>query len=74
MNNNINLTKLREAREKKGLSLAQVAKYLDMSKSSVWFHEQNRVAIPANVLFEVCKLYGITPNDLMLTEKGGGAA
>ena len=40
MSNNINLTKLREAREKKGLSLSQVAKYLCMSKSSVWLHEK----------------------------------
>lgn len=70
MSNNINLTKLREAREKKGLSLSQVAKYLCMSKSSVWLHEKNRMAISANTLFEICKLYCITPNDLMITEKG----
>lgn len=69
-NDSIDLKKLRLARESAGFSLSSAATALRTSKFSVYSYEKNRIAMPASILFRMCKLYGITPNDLMITEKG----
>lgn len=66
----INLQWLRQARRKKHLNLAQVAKYLGKNKATVWRWENGRSQISMNNLFKLANLYGIEVSSLLEVEDG----
>lgn len=55
----INLEWLRQARRKKHLHLAQVAKLLGKNKATVWRWENGKSQISMKNLFKLTNLYGI---------------
>lgn len=61
----INLEWLRQARRKKHLHLAQVAKLLGKNKATVWRWENGKSQISMKNLFKLANLYGIEINDVM---------
>lgn len=55
---------LKEAREKKGLSLAQAGEKVGRHKASIMRYEQGASRIDMETLSELCQLYGLTIKDL----------
>ncbi len=55
---------LREAREKKGLSIDEVAKTLNLSISQIQQYETNQNHTAAS-LATLCKMYYVTPNEIL---------
>ena len=54
---------LREARERKGLTRAEVGKRFDKTDKAVGHWETGQSSPDANILFELCDLYGISIDD-----------
>lgn len=53
---------LRRAREASGLTQAQAARALGISRQSIWSYEHGRGRPSADVFLRMCVLYRITPD------------
>lgn len=51
--------RIKELRERRGLSLSEVATKLKMSKSSIHGYEKGKVRIYWDVLIQLCKIYDV---------------
>ncbi len=56
---------LRAARNRAGLTQAEAARLLGLSRQTLWSYERGRGLPSANVLARICVLYGVTPQDLV---------
>lgn len=61
----INLQWLRQARRKKHLNMAQVAKHLGKNKATIWRWENGKSQISMNNLCKLAHLYGIEVSSVM---------
>lgn len=60
----IDPAKLREARERKGLSQAQVAQSVGVQKAAISKIEVGQGLPSANILARLCELYGVDISDI----------
>ncbi len=65
MANRIFSTRIKELRERKGLSMEQLANNLSVTKSRVNMWENNGTVPRMNVLIEVAKFFGVTTDYLL---------
>lgn len=56
---------LKRIRQAKGLSLWQVAQQLGCWPSSLWRIENEQRKLKADMLFQLCQIYGIKPEQLL---------
>ncbi|CCV66441.1 hypothetical protein BN8531420 [Paracholeplasma brassicae] len=59
------MNKLKEFREKKGLSQRDVAKTMNLSQAQYWRLEKDLSLLNTNQIFQLCKLFDCTPNELL---------
>jgi transcriptional regulator with XRE-family HTH domain len=60
----IDYYKLRQARRKAGLRLSDVAEQIGVNKATYWRWENNATHMPAEALFLILALYGVTIDDI----------
>lgn len=65
----IDYSKLREARERRGLMQAWVAEQIGVSKQSLSAYENNVSSPPSDVLARLCKLYDSDISDFTIEEQ-----
>ena len=59
------MNKLKELREKKGLSQRDMAKVMDISQASYWSLEKEKSLLNSRQIILLSKFFGCTPNDLL---------
>lgn len=57
--------RIAELREKRGLTLSQLAKLVGMSKSALWAVEQGRVSPTISTLWKIANALGVTFGELV---------
>ena len=56
---------IRDFREDNDLSQTEVAKYLNIPRSTYGHYETGNSKVPIETIIQLCKLYNITPNDFL---------
>lgn len=56
---------LKYYRTRKGLTLEEVGNHFDMTHKAVQFWENGRTSIKLTIFVELCKLYDVTPNQVL---------
>ena len=59
------LQKLKSYRKAANLTQQEVAELLQIPQSQIVRYEQGKNELPLRYLIQLCKIYGITPNDLL---------
>lgn len=59
------MNKLKELREKKGLSQRDMAKAMNLSQAQYWRLEKEISLLSAKQIIELSHFFGCTPNDLL---------
>ncbi|MCY0893067.1 MAG: helix-turn-helix transcriptional regulator [Acidibacillus sp.] len=57
--------RLKEARERNGLSLTDVQRAIEVNRGAITSYETMRTVPPLQYLIELCALYGITPSAIL---------
>ena len=57
--------KIRELREMSGLSMEVVSGLINVSTSSYHNYESRGIAPNANVVISLCRVFGVSPNELL---------
>lgn len=57
--------KLREVRKAKGLTQEEVSEFLNMSQANYSDIENGKVVPSLTYIMKLCKLYKVSPNDLL---------
>lgn len=59
------MNKLRELREKKGVSQRDVAKFMNLTQAAYWSLEKGRSLLNSEQLMNLSIYFGCTPNDIL---------
>ncbi|MDG0888788.1 helix-turn-helix domain-containing protein [Paracholeplasma manati] len=59
------MTKLRELREKKGVSQRDVAKFMNLTQAAYWSLEKGRSLLNSQQIINLSIYFECTPNDLL---------
>lgn len=59
------MNKLKDFREKKGISQRDIAKVMGLSQAQYWRLEKGISMLNESQIFELCHFYRCTPNDLL---------
>ena len=62
-------SKLTQAREARSLSIADVARHLDISRQAVWYWESGTITPRREAIVKLCKLFGVLPGFWQKEEK-----
>ena len=54
-------SKLTQAREARSLSIADVARHLDVSRQTVFYWETGTTSPRREMVVKLCKMFGVTP-------------
>ena len=54
-------SKLTQAREARSLSIADVARHLDVSRQAVWYWESGTITPKRGMVLKLCKMFGVLP-------------
>lgn len=56
--------RMKELRERSGLSLSEVASRLGMSKSSIHAYEKGKARLYWDTMIHLCRIYGVSYDDI----------
>lgn len=59
------MNRMKEYREKFGYSQRDLAVMMNLSQGQYWKLETGKSLLNANQIFQLCKIYNCTPNDIL---------
>lgn len=62
------MNKMKEYREKFGYSQRDLATMMNLSQGQYWKLETGKSLLNVNQIFQLCKIYNCTPNDILVIQ------